>query len=253
MHSRVLVFALILALPCPALIADMVVLANGDKVSGTLVEVSQGKVVIDSPLIGTVNLLRTDVRSIRFGTQEQIEADIAKENAVAIKNATQKAVAEKVAAQNAVVAGANRANAIAKPPIQLPKAPAAGNGLAQALGAAGNNAADPLAQAMNQLQQMFPKGANPGIGGGNLGGLGLGNAGGNAGLQNDVQVQLLKVLSGELGLGDIQRQAKDASRELRAAKRDLQQMGAWNPIYDMYLGILDDFVGRVDAGEQLQR
>ena len=87
---------------------------------------------------------------------------------------------------------------------------------------------------MNQLKQIFP-------------------AAGNPAMQNQLQGQLLKVIGGQLGVGDIRNQAADASKELRAAKRDLQQIGAWSPIYDMYLGILDDFVGRADAGEGLER
>ena len=242
-------------LPYPALFADMVVLSNGDKVSGTLIEVNGGKVIIDSPLIGTVNLLRTDVRSIRFGTPEQIEADITKENAVAIKEATKKAMAEKVAVNHAVANAQTRRDSNQKPKILNPANIAApANALGQRI-APGNNELD---VAMKQLQQLFPGGVNPGIanrgGRGGLGGLN-GNLNGLGGgvNQSQVQDQLMKVLSGELGLGDIRKQAADASRELHSAKQDLQQMGAWSPMYDTYLRILDDFVGRVDKGEQLNR
>ena len=238
MTYRILPLAVFL-LPCPALLADMVVLSNGDKVSGTLVEVNSSRVVIDSPLMGSVKLLRTDVRSIRFGSPQEIQADIEKENAAVIKEATKKALAERVAVKNA---GANKpiapaALGAARPPVVNPILQGNPQGILQAgnIGALLGGQGDPeLDAAMNQLKQIFP-------------------AAGNPAMQNQLQGQLLKVIGGQLGVGDIRNQAADASKELRAAKRDLQQIGAWSPIYDMYLGILDDFVGRADAGEGLER
>ena len=214
------------ALPCPAF-ADMVVLSNGDKVSGSLVEVSGGKVVIESPLMGTVKLLRTDVRSIRFGTKEQIEADIESETLAAIKAASKK-VAANGQLPKQQVHRVNNAQPDLNGILGAALKPAANGGQ---LGQAGAE----VDAAMKQLQQIFP------------------GAAGNGRVQSQLETQLIQVLAGELGLGDIRNQAADASKELRAAKRDLKEMGAWSPMYDMYLGILEDFVGRVDDGEGLKR
>ena len=221
MISRLSVLVLI-ALPCPALLADRVQLSNGDSVSGTLIEVTGGHVVIDSPLLGNVRLLRADVRAVRFGTKEQIEADIQKENAALIKAATQKVMAARVGAETkpAVPVAGGVPNPIGGQPIAAPKANM-------------NLGNQDIDGAMGHLNQMFPDAKAPEI-------------------QNHVRNQLGQILSGQKGLGDIRNQAADTSRQVRQMKGELQKMGAWNPMYDMYLGILDNFVERVDDGEGLE-
>ena len=228
-------FALtLLVLSMPVAFADLVQLTNGDRVSGEIIEVNGVNVVVVSPVMGNIKLLRADVRAIRFGSKEQIEAGMQAEHKQIIQQATKQALAEAAKNKPAEQTDPDKL-AAAHQAIAQPAEPAKANDPAQ-FQKAMKNAVGPeqdLDFAVKQLKGMLPNAITPQV-------------------EGRVRNQLGGILSGDINLMDIRNQAADASRQLRSMKKDLKGLGAWNPTYDMYLGILDNFVERADAGETLE-
>jgi hypothetical protein len=187
----------------PALRADVLVMQNGDRYSGRVLSMSANIIVLNSEVLGRINVPRSKVASMTFGT-----------NSVPAASTTGAA-----AAPNAVV---NLPNIPLPVSTNLPI-------VVTGTPAATTNVSADLSSAFRQLgmntnfigeirQQMFA--GNP-----------------QASAKYDEMVNSL--LSGQLNVGELRRQAQASAEQLRELKRGLPEAG---DALDSYLQILDSFL-----------
>ena len=170
----------------PGLRADLVEMQNGDHYAGKVLSVSADTVVLESDVLGKINVPRKKVASLMFGT-----------NAVALKASTN--VARVTVSTNLpVVAPANTNTDLSAALRQL--------------GADTNF----VAQIRQQMLAGSPEAAG----------------------KYDEMVNGL--LSGQLGLDDLRREAQSSADQLRELKRDLGPEAGDS--IDAYLGVLDHFL-----------
>jgi hypothetical protein len=193
----------------PALRADVLEMQNGDRYSGKVLSMSANIIVLNSEVLGRINVPRSKVASMTFGTNS---APVAFTAAATTGGA---AVAQNAAANIPNIPLPVSTNL----PIMVTGTPAATTNV--------NN--PDLSSAFRQLgmntnfigeirQQMFA--GNP-----------------QASAKYDEMVNSL--LSGQLNMGELRRQAQASADQLRELKRGLPEAG---DALDSYLQILDSFL-----------
>ena len=182
---------LFLAAAAPRLRADQLEMQNGDRYSGKVLSVSADTVVLDSEMLGKINVPRKKVVRVAFGTNT---------------------VAPFATAGSAPVpASANPAAA----------APANTNADFRALLHNPGTNADVARQIREQMLAGSPEATAK---------------------FNDMVSSLM---TGQMDMNDLRRQAQSAADQLRAVKRDLGPDAG--DTYDAYLEVLDNFLKEVPA------
>jgi hypothetical protein len=180
----------------PWLRADQVEMQNGDRYSGKVLSVSADTVVLESEVLGKINVPRKQVASLALGT-----------NAVAPKAATQ----------------VTRVSVPTNPPTAAPLAALAGTNadLSAALRNLGANT-NFIRQIREQMLAGSPEAAS------------------------NYDELVSGLMSGNLNLDDLRREAKSSADQLRALKRDLGPDAGDS--FDAYLEVLDNFLKETAAG-----
>ena len=176
--------------------ADQLEMQNGDRISGKILSVSADAVVLDSEVLGKINVPRKKVASLAFGT-----------NAVApvtASNLPRVAVPTNVPAASAL-------GVAAKPNVNL----------SATLRHPGTDT-NFIGQIREQMLAGSPEAAG----------------------KYDAMVGGL--LSGQLNVDDIRREAKSSADQLRKLKRDLGPEA--DDSLNAYLEVLDSFLKETDAG-----
>ena len=194
--KRKLLFALsgmfLLAAVAPRLRADQLEMQNGDRYSGKVLSVSADTVVLDSEILGKINVPRKRVVRVAFGT-------------------------------NAVAPSATAARAPGPMPANptTAAAPANTNADFRALLPNPGTNADVARQVREQMLAGSPEATAK---------------------FNDMVSSLM---TGQMDMNDLRRQAQSAADQLRALKRDLGPDAG--DTYDAYLEVLDNFLKEVPA------
>jgi hypothetical protein len=173
--------------------ADVLEMQNGDRYSGAVLSMTADTVVLNSEVLGKINVPRSKVASLKFGSNT---------NAVAPKTAVAAPVrpANINTNQSIIISGASVANTNADLAAAFRQLGADTNFVGQI------------------RQQMFA--GSPG-----------------AAAKYDEMVNGL--LSGQINLGDLRKQAQASADQLRALKRDMPEAGE---SLDAYLQVLDGFL-----------
>jgi hypothetical protein len=186
---------ILLFVAAPRLRADLVEMQNGDRYSGKVLSVSADTVVLESEVLGKINVPRKKVASLAFGTN---------------------------AAAPTAAANIARVSAPTNLPAAAPAAALANTNvdLSAALRRLGANT-NFVAQIRQQMLTGSPEAAG----------------------KYDEMVNGL--MSGELNLNDLRREAKSNADQLRELKRDLGPEAGDS--IDAYLGVLDNFLKETAA------
>jgi hypothetical protein len=179
----------------PGLLADVVEMQNGDRYAGRVLSVSSDTVVLESEMLGKINVPRKKVASLAFGTN---------------------------AALPTAMANVTRFSGSTNPPAAAPAAARADTNMALS---ASLRQLGPNTNFVAQIRQQMLAGSPA------------------AAAKYDEMVSGL--MSGQLSLNDLRRQAKSYADQLRELKRDLGPEAGDS--IDAYLGVLDNFLRETAA------